>query len=111
MIWGAAIFSLATGPGGWAHAAVYVAVAVLVLVLVPWLVGDRIGLHPVAVIFADLVGFTTLSERLEDDDLAELVSRFQSVAYELVAKSGGRIVKTLGDEVMVVKDTRDHVIT
>jgi signal transduction histidine kinase len=38
VIWGAAIFSLATGPGGWAHAAVYVAVAVLVLVLVPWLV-------------------------------------------------------------------------
>ena len=38
VIWGAAIFSLATGPGGWAHAALYVAVAVLVLVLVPWLV-------------------------------------------------------------------------
>jgi signal transduction histidine kinase len=38
VIWGAAIFSLATGPGGWAHAALYLAVAVLVPVLVPWVV-------------------------------------------------------------------------
>src|SRR5690348_266001 len=36
--WGAAVFSLAEGPGGWAHAALYVAVAVLIPVLVPWVV-------------------------------------------------------------------------
>jgi sigma-B regulation protein RsbU (phosphoserine phosphatase) len=55
-----------------------------------------------AVIFADLVGFTALSQQLEEDDLAVLVTRFQSLAFDLVANSGGRIVKTLGDEVMVV---------
>src|SRR5262249_34079081 len=38
VIWGAAIFSLVEGPGGWARAALYLAVAVLVPVLVPWVV-------------------------------------------------------------------------
>jgi signal transduction histidine kinase len=36
--WGAALVSLAEGPGGWAHAALYLTVAVLVAVLVPWVV-------------------------------------------------------------------------
>ena len=55
-----------------------------------------------AVIFADLVGFTSLTEQLEDEELAALVSRFQSVAFDLVATGGGRVFKTLGDGVMVV---------
>ena len=38
VIWGAAIFSLVQGPGGWARAALYLAVAVLVPALVPWVV-------------------------------------------------------------------------
>jgi signal transduction histidine kinase len=38
VIWGAAIFSLVEGPGGWARAALYLAVAVLLPVLVPWVV-------------------------------------------------------------------------
>src|SRR5690348_9391885 len=36
VVWGGALFSLATGPGGWEHAALYVTVAVLIMVLVPW---------------------------------------------------------------------------
>ena len=64
----------------------------------------RPAAHRAAVIFADLVGFTAVSEELEDDELEALVSRFQSVAFDLVAARGGRIVKTLGDEVMVVCD-------
>src|SRR5215467_14576348 len=38
VIWGAALVSLAEGPGGWAKAVLYLAVAVLVPVLVPWVV-------------------------------------------------------------------------
>ena len=38
VIWGAALVSLAGGPGGWAHAVLYVAAVVLVPVLMPWLV-------------------------------------------------------------------------
>src|SRR5215475_68943 len=38
VIWGAAIFSLVEGPGGWPRAALYLAAAVLLLVLVPGVV-------------------------------------------------------------------------
>jgi signal transduction histidine kinase len=38
LIWGAAIVSLAGGPGGWAHAALYIAVVVVIAVLAPWAV-------------------------------------------------------------------------
>jgi signal transduction histidine kinase len=38
VIGGAALVSLVQGPGGWEHAAVYVAAVVLVLVLLPWVV-------------------------------------------------------------------------
>src|SRR5437588_1753590 len=38
LIGGAALVSLVQGPGGWEHAAVYVAVDVLVFVLLPWVV-------------------------------------------------------------------------
>ena len=63
-----------------------------------------------AVIFADLVGFTTLTQQLEDGDLSLLVTRFQSLAFDLVARGGGRVVKTLGDEVMVVCEDIDAAI-
>ena len=67
----------------------------------------RSATQPAAVIFADLVGFTSLSGQLEDDELAALVTRFQSVAFDLVATGGGRVVKTLGDGVMVVCEDVD----
>ncbi|WP_408641032.1 adenylate/guanylate cyclase domain-containing protein [Streptacidiphilus rugosus] len=57
-----------------------------------------------AVGFADLVGFTRLSRRLEDDELGELVENFESTCADLVAGRGGRLVKTLGDEILFVSD-------
>ena len=56
--------------------------------------------------FADLVGFTLLSQELSDEDLAELVSRFEDLAFDIVAAMGGQVVKMIGDEIMfVVRDT------
>ncbi|HVF03963.1 MAG TPA: adenylate/guanylate cyclase domain-containing protein [Frankiaceae bacterium] len=55
---------------------------------------------PVTVGFADLVGFTELSRELSAEELAELVEVFESTAAYAVAEHGGRVVKTLGDEVM-----------
>lgn len=52
--------------------------------------------------FADLVGFTRLSHKLDETELTELVERFDSDTQEVVAEVGGRIVKTIGDEVMFV---------
>jgi adenylate cyclase len=62
------------------------------------------GTKPVAVGFADLVGFTALSSTLDDDELADVVDRFTELAYDRVATAGGRVVKTVGDEVMFAVD-------
>jgi adenylate cyclase len=58
-----------------------------------------------AVGFVDLVGYTALAEELDAEDLARLLTRFGDVAHDTVAVGGGRIVKTIGDEVMFVTDT------
>ena len=58
----------------------------------------------VCVGFADLVGFTAQTEELEVAELAEVVERFEGIAYDVVPAFGGRVVKTIGDEVMFVND-------
>lgn len=55
---------------------------------------------PLAVGFADLVGFTELSRTLPAADLATLVETFEDVTARVVGDHAGRVVKTLGDEVM-----------
>ncbi|MGH9056836.1 MAG: adenylate/guanylate cyclase domain-containing protein [Acidimicrobiales bacterium] len=59
---------------------------------------------PVAVGFADLVGFTSLSEQLDDRETAELVERFEVLATDRVVAGGGRVIKMIGDEVMFSSD-------
>jgi adenylate cyclase len=54
--------------------------------------------------FADMVGFTMLSQQLSEEELAALVSRFEDVAHDTVTARGGRVVKMIGDEVMFVTD-------
>ncbi|MEO6629007.1 MAG: adenylate cyclase regulatory domain-containing protein [Aquihabitans sp.] len=50
--------------------------------------------------FADLVGFTALSQQLNTHELAAVVDRFEGIAYDTVGGLGGRVVKMIGDEVM-----------
>jgi adenylate cyclase len=50
--------------------------------------------------FADLVGFTALSQQIDAHELAEVVDRFESIAYDTVNRLGGRVVKMIGDEVL-----------
>lgn len=57
-----------------------------------------------AIGFADLVGFTRLTRRLEEEELGELVEAFETTAADQVAAYGGRLIKTLGDEVLFVAD-------
>ncbi len=67
---------------------------------------DHSGALPVlAVGFADMVGFTTLSQQLSEQELAAVVARFEEVAYETVTAGGGRVVKMIGDEAMFVADS------
>jgi adenylate cyclase len=58
-----------------------------------------------AVGFADLVGFTRLSRRMEEEALGRLVETFESGSADLVTALGGRVVKMLGDEVMFAAGT------
>jgi adenylate cyclase len=62
------------------------------------------GTEIVLVGFADLVGFTAKTQQLEEAELAEVVGRFETVAYDVVAVHGGRVVKMIGDEVMFLHD-------
>ncbi|HYF45315.1 MAG TPA: adenylate/guanylate cyclase domain-containing protein, partial [Acidimicrobiales bacterium] len=59
----------------------------------------------VVVGFADLVGFTALSQQIPEDELAHVVGRFEAVAADVISAHGGRLVKTIGDEVMFSSDT------
>ncbi len=55
-----------------------------------------------AVGFLDLVASTSLNRSLGPAELAEAMGGFERDAIEVVAARGGRVVKTIGDEVMFV---------
>jgi adenylate cyclase len=63
-------------------------------------VGAGYESKPLAVGFADLVGFTGLSSELEGPELAAALAEFEARASDLVVGCGGRVVKLVGDEVM-----------
>ncbi|MGH7642178.1 MAG: ATP-binding protein [Candidatus Dormibacteria bacterium] len=56
----------------------------------------------VSVLFVDLVGFTSLSESRDAEDMRELLSSYFAVAREVVGRHGGSIEKFIGDAVMAV---------
>lgn len=58
-----------------------------------------------AIGFADLVQFTRLAQDLPGAELADMVGRFESVSRDLISVGGGRVVKTVGDEIMFLADT------
>jgi len=60
--------------------------------------------RPLTVGFADLVGFTAASQALAPRELTRVVERFETLAYEHVPARGGRVVKMIGDEVMLAVD-------
>ena len=59
------------------------------------------GARPIAVAFADLVGFTRLGEAVPPEELENLASRLSGFAHDVVAPPV-RFVKTIGDAVMFV---------
>lgn len=69
---------------------------------------DAPSAAPVAVGFVDLVGYTELSRSSTPSEIEALVERFEHAVATLVADAGGRVVKTLGDEVMFAVDAVDR---
>jgi class 3 adenylate cyclase len=56
----------------------------------------------VAILFADLCGFTTLSTRLDAEDLRRLVEGFYTRADAIITQYGGAVDKHIGDAVMAL---------
>ena len=54
--------------------------------------------------FADLVGFTNLSQEMDERGLARIVDRFEALVYEHIPEHRGRVIKMIGDEVMFAVD-------
>ena len=59
----------------------------------------------VSVLFADLVGFTALSESRDAEEVRELLSRYFETCRRLVERYGGTVEKFIGDAVMAVWGT------
>ncbi len=74
-------------------------------------VAPRVAVPPVAerrlvsVLFADLVGFTRLSESRDAEDTRELLSRYFDTCRRLIGLYGGTVEKFIGDAVMAVWGT------
>ncbi len=63
--------------------------------------GSEIGQVRVAVAFADLAGYTQLTEEVGDEEAAGIVERFVANVNQSLPDEA-RILKTIGDEVMIV---------
>jgi len=65
--------------------------------------GDRASDR--AVCFVDIVGYTTRSRTLSDRELVSWLEAFESAALDTVIEHNGRIIKNIGDELLIVADT------
>jgi len=63
-----------------------------------------------AVGFADVSGFTTLSQQVDLAELSQLLTAFERVGSQVVREHGGRVVKFLGDAVMFVTADAAHLV-
>ncbi len=61
--------------------------------------GER---RPVTVLFADLVGFTRLSQQLDPEEVHRLLEQYFETVDEIVERCGGSIDKHIGDSAMAM---------
>lgn len=54
--------------------------------------------------FADMVGYTSLTRRSSETELANVLEEFETTVTKAIAEHHGRVVKMLGDEVLFVAD-------
>jgi class 3 adenylate cyclase/predicted ATPase len=82
--------------------AVSASVAPAVVPATPEVVSER---RLVSVLFADLVGFTPLSESRDAEEVRALLSRYFDTCRRLIELYGGSVEKFIGDAVMAVWGT------
>ena len=54
--------------------------------------------------FADIVGFTALSNEVSRERIGELVEVFEARCGDVIARENGRLIKSMGDAVLYVND-------
>lgn len=65
--------------------------------------GDRTSSR--AVCFVDIVGYTSRSRTLSERELVAWLESFEAAALDIVIEHHGRIIKNIGDELLIVVDT------
>lgn len=65
---------------------------------------DELEARTQVVGFVDMVGYTRMTRRVEEQELSHVLDRFEMLTTEVVADGHGRIVKMIGDEVLFVAD-------
>ena len=61
---------------------------------------DGSSVTDVAVLFTDIVGFTKLSERMDPQDVLDLLSEYQTLMVDAIFQHKGTVDKFIGDAVM-----------
>ncbi len=62
-------------------------------------------LQQVTVLFADLEGFTGISERTEPETLLRILNQYHTMIVNLIREQGGTVDKFIGDAVMALYNT------
>jgi len=70
-----------------------------------------VGSARLAILFADIAGSTRLYDTLGDGPAREITSKCIDLMSEVTANYGGRVVKTIGDEVMCTFATANDAAT
>lgn len=117
---GAAVIATLVQHGDIAHLGMVLAVFAIgqtieSFVLTPWLVGDRIGMHPVAVIFAimaggQLFGFLGVLLALPVAAVAMVMLRYAHERYTHSHLYGGPVAEAESPSVIIVPDSLDDEV-
>jgi len=65
---------------------------------------DDVNTTELTVGFADIVGFTALSNQMSENKIGDLVELFEARCADVVATQRGRVIKSIGDSVLFVND-------
>ncbi len=61
--------------------------------------------HDVTILFSDVRNFTTMAERLEPEEIVQLINIYFQLQTELIEKYGGVVDKFMGDQIMAIFPT------